>query len=36
MDNIEYDLQSLKDLDSDQEDPDFHRFLNNIIDGKQR
>ena len=36
MDAVEYDEQSLKDMDSDQEDPDFNKFLNEIIEGKTK
>jgi hypothetical protein len=35
MDNVEFDEEDMKDLDSSEEDPEFHKFLNEIIEGKQ-
>ena len=35
MDLVDVDIDSLKDLDSDQEEPEFQRFLSEIIDGKK-
>lgn len=35
MNAVDYDLESLKDLDSDQEDPEFQKFLTEIIEGKE-
>lgn len=35
MDIVDADIDSLKDLDSEEEDPEFQRFLSEIIDGKK-
>ena len=35
MDIVDADIDSLKDLDSEEEDPEFQRFLYGIIDGKK-
>lgn len=35
MNDVDFDLESLKDLDSDIEDQHFEKFLSDIIDGKK-